>query len=251
MRFAELFAGIGGFGLAADWMGWEHVFFCEYEQHLLDFLKTKWPGAKSIGDIRHADFNEFFGKIDVLTGGFPCQPVSDAGLRKGEADSRWLWPEMLRAIGEIRPTWIVGENVAGILTHNRGETFRRATDALVALGYEVECYDIPAYSVGLQTLERHIWIVAKADGQRCQRGKAPPHPYLQNEREFPGANQGVPDRWDISKTKFRHVAERVSRSMAGDKWKIKAGGNAIPPPVALEIFQAIQHVENESSTIQH
>jgi hypothetical protein len=113
---ASLFSGIGGAEIAASWMGWDNVFHCEIQEFPRRVLEYWYPNSKIYEDITKTDFTEWRGKIDVLTGGFPCQPFSLAGQRRGADDDRYLWPETLRAIREIQPTWFVGENVAGLLT---------------------------------------------------------------------------------------------------------------------------------------
>ena len=96
MRHGSLFSGIGGFDLAAEWMGWENIFHCEWNPFGQRVLKHYWPNAKSYHDITQTDFTIHRGAIDILTGGFPCQPFSLAGKRKGTDDERYLWHEMLR-----------------------------------------------------------------------------------------------------------------------------------------------------------
>lgn len=113
---ASLFSGIGGAELAASWLGWTNVFHCEIQEFQRKVLEYWFPNSVSYEDITKTDFSEWRGHIDVLTGGFPCQPFSVAGKRKGAEDNRYLWREMLRAIRQIQPTWIVGENVNGILS---------------------------------------------------------------------------------------------------------------------------------------
>ena len=115
MKHGSLFSGIGGFDLAAQWMGWENVFHCEWNPFGQKILKHYWPKAESFNDITKSDFTKYANTIDILTGGFPCQPYSSAGQRKGKEDERHLWPHMLRAIQEISPRYIVGENVRGLL----------------------------------------------------------------------------------------------------------------------------------------
>ena len=116
LTHGSLFSGIGGPEIAAEIMGWKNVFHCEINPFGRKILDYWFPNSKSYEDITKTDFREWRGKINVLTGGFPCQPFSCAGQRKGAEDDRYLWPEMLRAIREIQPDWVVGENVAGILT---------------------------------------------------------------------------------------------------------------------------------------
>lgn len=113
---ASLFSGFGAADLAATWMGWDNAFWCEIEDFPRTVLSYWFPQSIGYGNIKETDFTPWRGKIDVLTGGFPCQPFSVAGQRKGAADDRYLWPEMLRAIREIRPTWVIGENVGGIVS---------------------------------------------------------------------------------------------------------------------------------------
>ena len=116
MRHASLFSGIGGPEVAAAMLGWENVFHCEINEFGRKVLEYWFPDSESYEDITKTDFTKFRGTIDVLTGGFPCQPFSYAGKRGGQSDERYLWPEMLRVINEVRPTWVIGENVAGIAT---------------------------------------------------------------------------------------------------------------------------------------
>lgn len=112
----SLFSGFDAPSVAASWMGWENAFHCEINHFCNEILKYWFPNSEYYEDITKTDFSQWKGRIDVLTGGFPCQPFSIAGKRKGADDNRYLWPHMLRAIREIRPTWVIGENVAGILT---------------------------------------------------------------------------------------------------------------------------------------
>lgn len=112
----SLFSGIGGFDIAAKWVGWENIFNCEINEFCRKILKYHFPNAEQYKDITKTDFSKWNGQIDVLSGGFPCQPFSVAGKRKGTDDNRYLWNEMLRVIHEIQPAWIVGENVAGIVS---------------------------------------------------------------------------------------------------------------------------------------
>ena len=116
LTHASLFSGIGGFDYAAALLGWINIFDCEIDAFCRKVLEYHFPNSVHYGDITKQIFKEWRGRIDVLSGGFPCQPFSLAGQRKGADDNRYLWPQMLRVIREIRPTWVVGENVAGILT---------------------------------------------------------------------------------------------------------------------------------------
>jgi hypothetical protein len=120
MKHASLFSGIGGFDLAAEWVGWENIFHCEWNPFGQQVLKHHFPNSISYNDITKTDFKIHANKIDVLTGGFPCQPYSSAGKRLGKADERHLFPEMLRCIKEVKPKWIIGENVRGLVSWGGG-----------------------------------------------------------------------------------------------------------------------------------
>ena len=160
MTHASLFSGIGGFDLAAEWMGWQNVFNCEIDPFCRKVLAYHFPDAKQYEDIKTTDFTIHRGHIDVLTGGFPCQPFSLAGKRKGANDDRYLWPEMLRAIREIRPRWVVGENVLGIVNWSDGMVFEQVQADLEAAGYEVQPFLIPACAVDAPHRRDRVWFVA-------------------------------------------------------------------------------------------
>ena len=161
MRHGSLFSGIGGFDLAAEWMGWENVFHCEWNAFGQRVLKHYWPNAECFTDITKSDFKKYYGKIDILTGGFPCQPYSSAGKRKGKDDERHLWPEMLRAIREISPRFVVGENVRGLTNWNGGLVFEEVCAELESYGYQVAPVIIPACGVGAPHRRERIWFVAQ------------------------------------------------------------------------------------------
>lgn len=160
MRHGSLFSGIGGFDLASEWMGWENVFHCEWNEFGQKVLKYYWPKAITYNDITKTDFSIHRGTIDILTGGFPCQPYSSAGKRLGKEDSRHLWPQMLRTIREIQPTWVVGENVRGLTNWNGGLVFDEVQADLEAEGYEVTPFLLPACAVNDPHRRDRIWFVA-------------------------------------------------------------------------------------------
>jgi DNA (cytosine-5)-methyltransferase 1 len=164
MKHGSLFSGIGGFDLAAEWMGWENVFHCEWNEFGQKVLHHYWPNAETFTDITKSDFTKYANKIDILTGGFPCQPYSQAGQRKGKEDERHLWPEMLRAIREIKPKYIVGENVRGLTNWNGGLVFDEVCTELENLGYQVAPVIIPACGVGAPHRRERVWFVAYAYG---------------------------------------------------------------------------------------
>lgn len=169
MTHIGLFEGIGGFSLAARSMGWHTVAWCEWDKMCQRHLRYHFPEAEGFGDITKTDFTKYADKIDILTGGFPCQPFSQAGKRKGTADTRYLWPEMLRAIREIRPRWIVGENVRGLVNWDGGLVFDTVQADLEAQGYEVLPFLLPACAVDAPHRRDRIWFVAHACSEQCAK----------------------------------------------------------------------------------
>lgn len=170
MRHGSLFSGIGGFDLAAQWMGWENIFHCEWNPFGQRVLKHYWPNADSHHDITKTNFEQYANRIDILTGGFPCQPYSSAGKRKGKEDERHLWPEMLRTIREVAPRYVVGENVLGLTNWNGGIVFDEVHTDLETAGYEVAAMVIPAAAVNAPHGRDRVWFVARRVVADTMRG---------------------------------------------------------------------------------
>ncbi len=200
IRHIDLFSGIGGFALAADRVFGEveHI-FCDNDQFCQEILKKHWSKSKIYGDIREVTLdaisNEYrterrevretsgisqvsgekvdtrgtIGTVSLLTGGFPCQPFSQAGKRKGTEDDRFLWPEMLRVIREFSPIWVIAENVRGLLTQGGGVVFERVCTDLETAGYEVQPIIIPAVAVGAPHRRDRVWFIAhrNTDSNGC------------------------------------------------------------------------------------
>jgi DNA (cytosine-5)-methyltransferase 1 len=176
---ASLFSGIGGFDLAAEWMGWDNLFHCEWNPFGQRVLKHHFPNSISYNDITKTNFTIHEGSVDILTGGFPCQPYSSAGKRLGKEDERHLWPHMLRTIQEIKPRWVVGENVRGLTNWNGGLVFNEVQVELENEGYEVQPYLLPAAGVNAPHRRDRIWFVAYSNnnGTRSRFGQ------IQNQNE--------------------------------------------------------------------
>jgi DNA (cytosine-5)-methyltransferase 1 len=160
MKHGSLFSGIGGFDLASEWMGWENVFHCEWMEFPRKVLDYYWPNADSHIDICKTDFTKYEGTIDIISGGFPCQPFSLAGKRKGTDDERYLWGEMLRAIQEIKPKFVIAENVFGITNIDGGLVFEQVCLDLEAEGYEVQPFIIPACAKNAPHRRDRCWFIA-------------------------------------------------------------------------------------------
>lgn len=160
MTHGSLFTGIGGFDLAAEWMGWDNIFQCEIDPYCREVLKKHWPKKKLYGDITKTNFTVHRKRIDVLSGGFPCQPFSQAGNRKGISDKRYKWPSMRRAIRQIRPRWVVPENVRGFTNWNAGMVFDQVQTDLENEGYEVTPFLLPSCGTNAPHERQRIFLIA-------------------------------------------------------------------------------------------
>jgi DNA (cytosine-5)-methyltransferase 1 len=266
MTHGSLFSGIGGFDLAASRMGWDNVFQVEIDPFCRRVLQKNFPDAQRFDDIRQFDGGDFAGKVDIISGGFPCQPFSVAGKRRGKDDDRALWGEMLRVIRTIRPAWIVGENVAGIISMELDTVL----SDMESIGYTGQAFVIPACAVNAIHRRDRVWIVAHAkspieeqsrlsrhrrtgytDDGCCDGGVATNTNRARRE-EFDlsaqpkrqGFDSGLSsfgtvewqplDTSDLLRTAYG-IPGRVDRRGA----RIKSLGNAIVPQVAFNIYHAI------------
>ena len=243
MTHASLFSGIGGFDLAAQWAGFTNVFNCEWEEFPRKVLKHHFPNAEQYADIHDFDATKYNGRIDILSGGFPCQPFSVAGKQKGTEDERHLWPEMLRVIGECQPRWIVGENVRGLVSWSDGLVFETCYSDLENLGYSVQSFIIPACATGAPHRRDRVWIVAHSDNFRTTRnapnadneernGRCSPSERERQEAEQRGdgifsaaarlsKKRNAPDTDSATRT-----SERINRQGKGEF--IRRSSNTIP-----------------------
>lgn len=275
MNQIELFAGIGGFGLAGRWAGIETICQVEIDPFCQKVLQKNFPNAERHADIKNFDGTKYFGAVDIISGGFPCQPYSTAGKRLGKEDERHLWPEMLRVIREARPRWVVGENVGGLISWSGGLVFEEVCADLEAIGYEVQPFVLPACSVDAPHRRDRIWFVANTNynaGQRsiskCNEGteyesktwaahssndapnsngsRQQKH-HLSAVSNWPGFTSGnvsgIWERW-TSEPAICGMDDGISAGLDKHRNKrLKALGNAIVPQVAYQIFSAIKQFE--------
>ena len=266
----DLFSGIGGFALAAQWAGFRTVGFCEIEPYCQALIKERFgacsdseqsglegiagkglpssrrPSVKSPrihSDIFTLSGTSYLG-VDLITGGFPCQPFSVAGKRRGAADDRAIWPQMLRVIAEARPSWVLAENVPGIINME----LDRVLSDLGAVGYSVGTLVIPACAADAKHRRYRVWIMGHADQGGIRRAGTP---WEQGHTAF--ASQTQPDtgcelleRWSgepaqgptqwIPEPAVGRVAHGVPRRVD----RLKGLGNAIVPQVAYQILREIR-----------
>ena len=252
MRHGSLFSGIGGFDLAAEWMGWENIFHCEFDQDKQKQLHNNFPKAITHGDINKTDFTIYRGRVDILTGGFPCQDASIAkqdgqgqqGLQGGRTG---LFFEMCRAIEEIRPRFIVAENVANILKTNGGQDFGRILTELARMGYNAEWRVCRASEVGAPHHRARLYLVAYPNSFMLQRNQSF-YSYVQEKAS--------PFTWTNNGTSVQIVRGGawtsepppvcLDNGLPGRlvRRQLHGYGNAIVPQIAHAIFKAIHNFAN-------
>ena len=171
LKHLDLFSGIGGFSLGLESAGLvETVAFCDFDKYCQQILKKNFPGVPIYGDVKELNYDKLkadgIDTIDIITGGYPCQPFSVAGRKKGEEDPRHVWPEMFRLVQELRPTWVIGENVGGHIKLGLDTVLEN----LESEGYSARTFSISASSIGANHKRERVWIIANlADSQRLGR----------------------------------------------------------------------------------
>lgn len=278
MTHGSLFSGIGGFDLAAEWMGWNNVFHCEYADFPRKVLNYYWPNADSHVNICDTNFTKYANTIDVISGGFPCQPFSSSGTRKGTNDERYLWPEMLRAICEIKPKYIIAENVFGITNIDGGLVFEQICIDLENQGYQVQSFIIPANAKNAPHRRDRLWIIAHTTSnqyrkQQKQDQKWQDLQFRNNDEIWNVTDTNSIGRYKnnrdgkptiINKNHANYTWEQfpitspicsrndgLSNKLHGitfSKWRkqsLMAYGNAIVPQIAYTLFSIIQDHYNK------
>ena len=252
LKMLDLFSGIGGFSYAGEKLvgGYETVAFCEYDKHCQKVLRKHWPDTEIIDDVRELanDADRFRGLVDIVVGGYPCQPFSQAGKRLGDQDDRHLWPAMLAVIKKVRPTWVCGENVNGHITMGLDTVL----SDLEAANYTARTFVIPAVAADAPHRRDRVWIVAHTDtngkpdvatrtekGQRLvadpSGGRCKRQPRRQSRLEF--------ENRDLAKGRFwepEPAVGRVVNGLSGRVHRVRQLGNSIVPQVAARILWAIK-----------
>lgn len=263
MTQGELFAGIGGFGLAGEWNGIETVFQVEIDSFCQKVLKKRFPNAEKHLNIEDFNGTKYRGKIDIVSGGFPCQPVSVAGKQEGEEDDSWLWYEMLRVIQEVQPPWVVAENVYGLLTIENGVLFEKVLSDLEGEGYDVQPYIIPACSQNAPHRRDRIWIIAntqeksyrrysseQVEGQKQEFGKS------DGRRSFRNAESDYELRYRISGHQQKQVGGSscngtASRRFNKNDWErswieVATEFCRVDDGISTELDETIRRLTNEN-----
>lgn len=256
MNHGSLFSGIGGFDLAAQWMGWENIFHCEIEKYKRDRLKINFKNSISHEDITTTDFRVYRGEIDILTGGFPCQDASiakqDGEGQKGlQGEKTSLFFHMCRAIEEIRPKFIIAENVANILKTNKGKDFSAILSELSGLGYNAEWRVCRASEVGAPHHRARLYLVAYPNCIRMSQGESF-FSYVQEKaspftwRPF-GASIQISrgGAWEVEPP-ILCVDDGIPSKLV--RQQLHGYGNAVVPQIPLKIFKAIEQHEQQRNS---
>lgn len=284
MKHGSLFSGIGGFDLAAQWAGWDNMFQVEIDPFCRKVLKKNFPNVAKYEDIKEFDGKKYANTIDVISGGFPCQPFSIAGKQRGKKDDRYIWPEMLRVISAIRPNWVIGENVTGIINMELDQVL----SDLENTGYTCQSFIIPACAKNAPHRRDRVWIVAnrsiKNDRKYLREKKKRQVPELGNSIEqrdvtnsngLNGNNAGHGSskvsqlkkaeicrlqagtnqskrlrngRWNKPWLEVATILCRMDDGLPGRMDKVnrlKSLGNAIVPQIVFQIMQAINNIEGK------
>ena len=200
LRVLDLFSGIGGFSLGLERTGgFETVAFCEYEPFPRAVLSKHWPDVPCFPDVRQLKGSDIDGPIDVICGGYPCQPFSTAGQRRGKEDDRHLWPEFSRLVAELRPTWVIGENVAGHISMGLDDVL----SDLEGQGYACRTFVIPACAVDAPHRRDRVWTVAFSDRGNGKSGEGKrPRIRASADRQGPDFDAGSasPEREAVANT---------------------------------------------------
>ena len=204
MKILDLFSGIGGFSLGMESTGhFETVKFVEMDKYCQKVLRKHWPNVPIEEDIKNVKGKEF--EADVIVGGFPCQPMSVAGRQKGTSDSRYLWPEMFRLIREVKPEFVIGENVQGIINIQDGMVLRQVQDDLESEGFEVQCFLIPASGIGAWHQRNRVWIVGHSE----YNGSLATKKSRGNTETTTGTSQGKKETIELERTSGSRNNENV------------------------------------------
>jgi DNA (cytosine-5)-methyltransferase 1 len=244
----SLFTGIGGIDLAAERAGFTTLGQCEYADYPTKVLEKRWPAVPRWRDIRSVtaeDFHRRTGRrtVDLISGGFPCQPFSVAGNRKGKDDDRYLWPEMLRVISELKPTWVIGENVAGIVNM----ALEQVCIDLENQGYEVQPFIIPACSINAPHRRERIFIVANSASSRLEGFKLQGYGQIEKSMRQETFTQldfkNSFDYWIDTAPGILRSDNGVSADVDSNSERYKALGNAVVPAQIYPVLKAIYDIE--------
>jgi DNA (cytosine-5)-methyltransferase 1 len=243
LKLLDLFSGLGGFSLGLESTGFfETIAFVEKDEFCQKVLKKNFNNIPIEGDIRNVKGDRY--KADVITGGFPCQPFSVAGKRKGTDDDRYLWDETIRVVRECKPKWFIGENVEGLVNIQDGMVLRQVQDDLEKEGFEVQCLIIPASGIGAWHQRKRIWIMGYSEHNGHTSTKIRKSSNQTNDNCKKGEYQTIKSEGTSTPRNNENVRMDVSNSNArfgiGENQEIQTRWNA-----STTICKNVQHTNNK------
>lgn len=248
MKMLSLFSGVGGIDLAAEWAGIETVAFCEIQPFCQNVLKSHWPNVPIYEDVKKLNKeslnNAGIDGIDIVAGGFPCQPFSVAGKQQGINDDRYLWPEMLRVINEIRPTWVIGENVENAVRIVLDDII----DSLEGIGYKTQTFVVSAYCTGAYFDGKRTFIVATANDRSAAMRRNTQFSTNDQVAGWGGNNRRRTSKFNPGQR--RPIESRpygVVNGIPNRVDRLNAMGNAVRPQQIYPIFECITRIEKGGS----
>jgi DNA (cytosine-5)-methyltransferase 1 len=240
LKIGSLFSGIGGLELGLERAGVGHtVWQVEKDEFCRRVLAKHWPDTVRYEDVTTVDWASVE-PVEVLCGGFPCPPVSQAGLRLGMLDERWLWPEFARAIRDLRPRYVVVENVAALL--HDADAFGSVLGDLAAFGFDADWSVVPACAVGAPHTRDRVFLLAYPAGADAP-SEVPPQPFDEERRAEPGGSGGRPgwSEWWLSEPDVDRMADGVPRRVV--RGPLHAFGNAVVPQVSEVVGHLLLELE--------
>lgn len=266
MRVGSCFSGIGGLDLGLEWAGMKVEWQIEIDEYCGKILAKHWPNVPRFKDIRQVNPTNL-SPVDLVVGGYPCQPFSIAGKRKGAADDRHLWPEMFRLIEGLKPAWILCENVAGHIKMGLDSVL----SDLESIGYTTQPFVIPACAVDAPHRRDRVWIVAHHNGQRELQqswskqeqwerigyygenvSNSSPQGLPQSEQQAILRKGGGQKRGTVAefcRWSFEPILDRVAYGLPNRVDRLSGLGNAVVPQVAYEIGRAIMAADSDLSGV--
>ena len=242
LQHLDLFSGIGGFSLGLESAGLaKTVAFCDIDNFCQEVLKKHWPEVPIFSNVKELTYEKLktngINKIDIITGGYPCQPFSVAGRKKGEEDPRHVWPEYFRLIKELRPTWVIGENVGGHIKLGLDSVL----SDLESEGYSARTFSISAACIGANHKRERVWILANSKSSNRNEyeiNKEHGEPETQKIFGDRGCLSGVSSRWKVEPDVGR-VADGLPNTMD----RLKSLGNSVVPQIPYLIADCIRRIE--------
>ena len=244
LKLLDLFSGIGGFSLGLESTGYfETIGFVEKDEFCQKVLKKNFNNIPIESEVRNVKGDRY--KADIITGGFPCQPFSVAGKRRGTEDDRYLWDETIRVIRECKPRWFIGENVEGIINIQEGVVLRQVQDDLEREGFQVQCLVIPASGIGAWHQRKRVWILAysKHNGSHRSKGnetiessnQSKEWLFIRDDQDVPNTNTGFSIRENEEVQARRDATNSICKSRKQTWWQTQSSLCGVPNGVSYEL----------------